>query len=41
MIEKSLLINLRKIIINNIPEGFVEELNYNIIGYVVPLSIYP
>ncbi len=32
---------LRKTILENLPEGFVEELNFGMIGYVVPLSIYP
>lgn len=32
---------LRQTILDNLPEGFQEELNYGMIGYVVPLSIYP
>jgi len=32
---------LRKIIKNNIPKGFEETMNYGMIGYVVPHSIYP
>lgn len=32
---------LRKAIIKNIPDGFKEEMNYGMIGYVVPHSIYP
>lgn len=32
---------LRKIINNNLPEGFQECINYGMIGYVVPKSIYP
>ncbi len=32
---------LRKIIKKNLPEGFSEEINYGMIGYVVPHSIYP
>lgn len=32
---------LRNIIIANLPEGFVEQMSYGMIGYVVPLSIYP
>jgi len=32
---------LREEIIKNIPEGFEEEINYGMIGYVVPHSIYP
>jgi hypothetical protein len=32
---------LRKIINDNIPKGFEETMNYGMIGYVVPHSIYP
>ena len=32
---------LRQEILKNLPQGFVEELNYGIIGYVVPHAIYP
>lgn len=32
---------LRKTILNNIPTGFEEQINYGMIGYVVPKSIYP
>ena len=32
---------LRQIILDNIPEGFEEQMNYGMIGYVVPKSIYP
>lgn len=32
---------LREVIKNNIPEGFAETMNYGMIGYVVPHSIYP
>jgi hypothetical protein len=32
---------LRQTILNNIPEGFREEMTYGMIGYVVPHSIYP
>ena len=32
---------LRQLFKENLPEGFSEELNYNMIGYVVPHSIYP
>lgn len=40
--DKKLVIStLRKTILDNLPEGFVEEMNYGMIGYVVPHSIYP
>ena len=32
---------LRETIIENLPDGFVEEMSYGMIGYVVPFSIYP
>ncbi len=32
---------LREQILKNIPKGFAEEINYGMIGYVVPHSIYP
>jgi uncharacterized protein YdhG (YjbR/CyaY superfamily) len=32
---------LRKTIIENIPDGFVEQMSYGMIGYVVPHRIYP
>lgn len=35
------IVLLRKTILENLPEGFAEEMNYGMIGYVVPHSIYP
>ena len=32
---------LRSIIKKNLPKGFVEEMSYGMIGYVVPHTIYP
>jgi hypothetical protein len=32
---------LRQTILENIPQGFEEQMIYNMIGYVVPKSIYP
>ncbi len=32
---------LRATILDNLPDGFVEEMNYGMPGYVVPLSTYP
>ncbi|MEW7289168.1 DUF1801 domain-containing protein [Aquimarina sp. 2304DJ70-9] len=32
---------LRNVIKKNLPKGFSEEINYGMIGYVVPHSIYP
>ena len=33
--------DLRKVILKNLPKGFVETMNYGMIGYVVPHSLYP
>lgn len=33
--------NLRKMILDNLPEGFTEEMSYGLVGYVVPHSLYP
>ena len=32
---------LREVMLTNIPNGFVEQMNYGMIGYVVPHSLYP
>lgn len=32
---------LRKVIVENLPKGFEEQISYGMIGYVVPKSIYP
>ena len=32
---------LEKVIAENIPNGFEEVINYNMIGFVVPHSLYP
>ncbi len=32
---------LRQQVLDNLPEGFVEQMSYGMIGYVVPHSIYP
>ncbi len=39
--RRKALQQLRAIILNNLPEGFQEEMSYGMIGYVVPHSIYP
>jgi len=40
--ERKLAISkLRQTILSNLPEGFKEEMNYGMIGYVIPHSIYP
>lgn len=32
---------IRDVILKNIPEGFVEEMSYGMIGYVIPHTTYP
>lgn len=39
--KQSAIIKLRDVIQKNIPEGFEEGMNYNIIGYYIPHSLYP
>lgn len=39
--RKQVMNRLREVIINKIPKGFKEAINYGMIGYVVPHSIYP
>lgn len=39
--RKIAFLKLRESILSNIPKGFTEEMNYGMLGYVVPHSIYP
>jgi uncharacterized protein YdhG (YjbR/CyaY superfamily) len=39
--RQEVMINLRKIILQNLPKGFEECISYGMIGYVVPKSLYP
>jgi uncharacterized protein YdhG (YjbR/CyaY superfamily) len=39
--RQAVISKLRNIILQNLPEGFREEINYGMIGYVVPKTIYP
>jgi uncharacterized protein YdhG (YjbR/CyaY superfamily) len=39
--RKVVVLKIREIILANLPEGFVEQINYNMPGYVVPKSMYP
>ena len=39
--RKEAISKLRKVILDNLPEGFVETMGYGMIGYVVPHSIFP
>ena len=35
------ILAIRKAILANLPKGFVEQMSYGMIGYVVPHSLYP
>jgi hypothetical protein len=39
--RKEAVRKLREIMLNYLPEGFEESINYGMIGYVVPHTIYP
>lgn len=39
--RKKVMAQLRKTIIDNLPEGFQEGIGYGMLGYAVPHSIYP
>jgi hypothetical protein len=39
--RKKAINKLRKVILNNLPTGFAEVINYGMIGYVIPHSLYP
>lgn len=39
--RKPVIEKLRKTILGKLPKGFKEEMNYGMIGYVVPHAIYP
>jgi hypothetical protein len=39
--RKLVIKRLRKVILDNLPKGFEECMNYGMLGYVVPHSTYP
>jgi uncharacterized protein YdhG (YjbR/CyaY superfamily) len=39
--RQSAIIALRHAILQNLPEGFKEQMHYGMLGYVVPHSLYP
>jgi hypothetical protein len=39
--RKEVISKLRKTILDNLPKGFEEQMNYGMLGYVVPHSKYP
>jgi len=40
-IQKEPILKLRKAVTKNLPKGFLECMNYGMIGYVVPHKLYP
>jgi len=40
-VRRVVIEKLRTTILNNLPAGFSEEMNYGMIGYIVPLATYP
>ena len=39
--RKDAMTQLRKAIVENLPEGFEERMSYGMLGFVVPHSLYP
>ncbi len=39
--RKEVIQKLREVVLQNLPDGFQECMNYGMIGYVVPHAIYP
>lgn len=39
--RREVIEKLRSVLKENLPEGYVEEISYGMIGYVIPFSIYP
>ncbi len=39
--RKEAISKLRKVILNNLPKGYEEQMSYGMLGYVVPHSKYP
>jgi uncharacterized protein YdhG (YjbR/CyaY superfamily) len=39
--RKDAILELRNVILKNLPEGFEEGISYGMLGYYVPHSIYP
>lgn len=39
--RKKAITKLRKVILDNLPKGFQEQMSYGMIGYIVPHALYP
>lgn len=40
-VRKPIISKLRQVILDNLPEGFQEQMSYGMLGYVVPHTLYP
>ena len=39
--RKAIISKLRNVVLDNLPQGFEEQMNYGMLGYVVPNELYP
>ena len=39
--KREAVVKLREEVLKNLPKGFIECLNYGILGYVIPHAVYP
>jgi hypothetical protein len=39
--RREAIVAVRKVILKNLPKGFVEGMAYGVIGYMIPLATYP
>ncbi|VAW15133.1 DUF1801 domain-containing protein [hydrothermal vent metagenome] len=39
--RQEVISKVRKIVLENLPKGFEEQMSYGMLGYVVPRSLYP
>lgn len=39
--RQSIISKLRQVILDNLPDGFQEQMSYGMLGYVVPHTLYP
>jgi uncharacterized protein YdhG (YjbR/CyaY superfamily) len=39
--RQEVILKLRKVILDNLPNGYEEQMSYGTLGYVVPHSLYP
>jgi uncharacterized protein YdhG (YjbR/CyaY superfamily) len=39
--RREVVLKIRQTLLENLPEGFKEQMNYGMLGYVVPHNLYP